>query len=1322
MVAAILLVANTPSAVGQGLETSVRESPSGTLVEFRFAWPTSLVAVVDSAKTREMSRGLAHAVTGGEVFVSRTIPVAGKTSVEVVASDYDEFSLQRSQTVAAGLLKELSGPVAELQSVGLQRRRMVGTVAVRTITYDNDRNVLRRYRRILVRVPGGTRASQKLLTSGQFSNPHLSVDRSVLADGRVFKLPIRAESVYKIDRAFLSAVGLNPDAIDPARVKVFGNGGAPLPALNSDPRPADLLPRPTLVTGGGDGSFDSGDAVYFYARSASGWRYNESTENWEHFVNPFSNESYVFVKIAADNGPTVRTIPFPAFDTPTPVTQVTGRHFVDADVFMWSKEHGSGLTWVSNPLQAGGKLDIMSGVQLAGFVGGAVRLTTRVAIKSNPPATVQFSSGTQVLGTVRATQIITPGAEQPTAAASTSVFDYTAPAGPVSISMSLGQQSGEPQAALDWLTLQYPQELRPTDGILRFSAPAAATGPHEFQFAGLESSARVWDVTDLSDIRRLETRPSGPGMRFQANLSTGGPPREYIAFDLAAARLLEPDLASEISPQNLHGIMDFPDFAIVSPPEFMSLATELAELRRSEGLSVVVVDVTKIYNEFSGGLPDMRAVRDYFKFLYDRAPDEESLLRYGLLFGDGHFDYRGLRSGVAQTPNLILPYETDESFHPDRSFTSDDYFGLLDDNEGVWAYLGFAFRSSERVDIGIGRLTVKTEQEARLVLDKIKRYESPESFGSWRGLYTFVADDAFTGATGNRVENDLHMQNIDSVAELVRREAEPAMNAKKIYAESFERVFFNEFRVPAAKEEILKTIRDGTLIVNYAGHGGPVGLAQEDLFTSADAAALTNGVKTPVFITATCSFGWWDIDDLESGAETLLLNPNGGAVAMLTTVRLVYTSSDTSSLNPGLNRALNRALFARDAEGKVARLGDAMVVTKNTSVGLLGNSRKFSLLGDPTMRLGVPAGTVSVDHVNETDLAAQTGRLPALERITLRGSVRHQDGSRDMSFDGRVEVTVFDAERRVPIQHRAFMPTPYYLIREDLIWRGTARVSAGEWVATFVVPKDISYSNDLGRVYAYASASGSHASGFTENVVVGGTATNPPDDLTGPEISLFLNDTTFVSGGLTTPDPTLIVRLFDESGINTVGAGVGHELLLVVNGNENAAVDVSSAFRSDENSYQRGSVEWKLPTLSAGRGSLSLRAWDVLNNSGNAALDFLVTESTDLEIRNVFNYPNPTSGRTRFVFEHNQPPGTSADVRIRIYTLNGRPIRTMEAEEVLPSGILGGGPVMVAWDGTDDDRDRVATGIYLYKVRVEVAAADGQRQVAEHIEKLAMIR
>jgi hypothetical protein len=1270
----------------------------------------------------QLSAAIIRSITAGELLASETIPVAANATAEIVAAEYDEVVVPVG-SAPRSLLRSLSSDIATLDGVGWQRKRLVGSVAVRPVYYDAASGRLRRYRRIVVRVAGGESANSKRLATGLFVNGHLSVERSVLADGAVYKVPIAEEGIFKIDRSFLSQLGLNPDNIEPNNVQVFGNGGAPLPALNSDPRPADLQERPVVAVGGGDGAFAEADGVFFYARGPSGWRFDAETSEWQHYVHPFSRQNYVFVRVGVGSSAKVEPTVFPNLQAPVVLTEVIGRHFVDPDVFIWSKEHGSGHTWVSNPIQSGGRFDIMSGVSLPGFAGGDIQMTSRVAIKSNPLATVQFAAGSQVLGSLTASRIISPGAEQPSAAVSTRSFSYlSAPAGPLSVTMTLLQQSNDPQAALDWLRLTYPQRLQAVDGVLRFSTPAAASGPQELRLGGFVSAPTVWDVTNPAAVRALEVRQGSGSFDLQIDLVGAAEPREIIAFDLTAARLLDSELATPVPAQNLHGLAGYPDFVIFTPPDFRAVANQLADRRRNEGLVVEVVDIQSLYNEFSGGVPDMRATRDYIKFLYDRAPDDENLIKYVLFLGDGHFDYRGLRTGIAQTPNHIFPYETEESYNPDRSYTSDDYFGLLDDGEGVWEYRGFGFTSFERMDVGIGRFPVRTVQEAQMMLDKVVSYESPETFGPWRGTYTYIADDAFTGATGNRPESDLHLQNIDSVAELVRQGLYPSINARKIYGESFERVFLNEFRIPDAKKEILKSIESGTLIVNYSGHGGPSGLAQEELFTKEDAAALTNRDKLSVFITATCSFGWWDIDDFESGAETLLLNPDGGAVAMLTTVRLVYTSSDTSSLNPGLNRALNTQLFRRDAAGLPVRLGDAMLGTKNTSVGLLGNSRKFNLLGDPTMRLGIPPRETTVDRVNGVDVNEGPGQLPALERITIAGSVRRVDGSIDDSFDGRVAITVFDAEREVPIRYRAFMPTPYYLVREDLIWRGSVRTSNGQYEATFVVPKDISYSNRSGRIFTYATNADGHAMGYTENVVVGGTSANPPDDSAGPEVSLFLNDTTFVSGGLTHPEPSLIVKLFDESGINTVGAGVGHELLLVVNGEESAAIDISSSFQAEENSFQRGAVQWDLSALQPGPGSVSVRAWDVLNNSSSETLEFLVSESTDLTIRNVYNYPNPTSGRTRFILEHNQLPGTLAEARVRIYSLNGRPIRTMEGSEILPAGSLGAGPVVAEWDGLDDDGDRVATGVYLYKVTLEVERPEGDRQIAEQIEKLALIR
>ena len=828
----------------------------------------------------------------------------------------------------------------------------------------------------------------------------------------------------------------------------------------------------------------------------------------------------------------------------------------------------------------------------------------------------------------------------------------------------------------------------------------------------------VWDVTDPRDIRSLGLQ----GGRVRLDRAGGERPRELVAFVEAAARTLTADRVAPVPNQDLHGIVGFPDLAIVAPAEFMEAAEELAEMRRAQGLTVAVATTAQVYNEFSGGIPDMRAVRDWFRFLYDRAGSDAEMLRFGLLFGDGHYDFRGLAAREGSLENWVFPFETAESLYTDGTYTSDDYFGLLDANEGEWTYSTYFGSTFERVDVGIGRLPAQSLAEARMLVEKIRRYESPETFGAWRTQYTFVADDGPTGLLGQQDDADLHVQNVDQVAELIRGGLYPEINIRKLYAESFDRVFLNGYRIPDAKAEVNAALNRGTLLFNYSGHGGPEGLAQEEIFTKEDAVALTNEDKLAIFITATCSFGWWDLQEFQSGAEALLLNPNGGAIALLTTVRLVYTSDDTTSLNAGLNRALNIELFRADQDGGPRFLGDALRATKNTPVGLQGNSRKFNLLGDPSMRIGLPTAGVAVETLNSTELESGSAQLRALDRVTLAGSVRDAGGVVDSGFNGTVNLTVFDAVRRVPLVKQRKMPTPYYEIREDLIWRGDVTVAAGRWSATFVVPKDISYSNQPGRVSAYAVSDTRQGLGFTESLLVGGTSDNPPDDRTGPEMRLFLNDTTFTAGETTPQTSELIVRLFDESGINTVGAGVGHEVLLVVDGNESDAEDISGGFRSEADSYQRGEIRWPLNLDNPGPGTLTVRAWDVLNNSATAELDYVVVEDEVLRLANVYNYPNPMSTRTRFVFEHNQPPGTPARVRVRIYTLNGTPVKTIATDEALPAGVLTSGPVQILWDGMDDDLDRLATGIYLYQLRVEVDQADGTTQATDVVEKLAVIR
>lgn len=1312
---------------------TIESTADGVVIEADVTWPASLREIADSAAITDLTSASARALSFGLPVVSETVALPNEVSpsVTLLAADYDELRLPSADSAAAA---EASGPVAWADGLGTSRRRPYVNVAFRLLTYDGAAQgdgTLRRYRRVRVAVTfRGTAADVPSLRVSSAANPHLDVTQSVLADGIVYKIPISRTGMYRIDRDFLASLpgqAPSPDTVDPDDVRIYGNGGQPVPAVNAAPRPADLLENPAYRIGGGDGRFDADDAVIFYGKAARGWTYDGG---WEHYTHPFSNENYYFLKITSEGDPaSVGAGSYPTYTVDETFESVEGRYVADFDEFMWSKENGTGHTWVTNTIRTGESRLLLDGVMLPGQEAGTVRFELRAAIRSNPIAQLRFDVDGRPVGSMRAPRSVTTSETAPIAAPDVASFSYSAVPEPLNLSMQFAPGAlNAPEAAADWVRVFYPKRLTAAGDSLHFSTPGGRTGRFEFVLRGYSAVPHVWDVTDPASIRRLGVSTTGDVHRVRVEVSDPSQPREVVAFRPAVARPLDATSARPVSSQNLHAAAATPDFIIVSPEAFRTAAEELAAYRRSDGLNVLVADIQEIYNEFAGGLQDVRGLRDFLRFHYDRGAAAGTPLRYVLLFGDGHYNYRNLGNETqqAELTNWIPPYETEESFDPNESYTSDDYYALLDEDEGVWEWPGrYDAVGTERMDVGIGRLPVQTPNEAAAMVEKIKHYENPATYGSWRTRYLFVADDAYNGIRPvQEPQPDLHTQNADVVAAILEDDY-AWMNLKKIYGISYTREFLNGWRLPGAERDLQSALTEGVLVMNYSGHGGEFSLAQEDLFTKEEAESMRNFDRMPIFVTATCSFGWWDLGSEQSAAEALLLNPRGGSIALMTTVRLVYTSSGINTLNVGLNRALAREMFEEDADGGPRRLGDVLLSTKNTFAGLQGNNRKFNLLGDPTLRVGFPDREATVETVNGTPVD-DLPNLRALEEVTVEGSVRTLSGQTDTSFDGQVNVTVFDAARRVEVPVRVAMPRDYYTVREDLIWRGIVPATAGRFRATFVVPKDISYSNERGRISAYARGTQSHAAGYTENTIVGGTAADPRDDAVGPDVALYLNDTTFVSGGMTPADPRLIVRLEDESGINTVGAGVGHEMLLVVDGDEQHAVDVSDRFESDPDSYRTGRVTYSFDEypveLADGPHSLSLRAWDVVNNSTTEMLDFYISSSEDVVLQNVYNYPNPTSGHTRFVFEHNQPTGTTADVEIRIYTLAGRPIRTIEPEEALPSGVLSAGPVQVPWDGRDEDLNPLASGIYLYKVRVAADGMDGERHVSERIEKLAIIR
>ncbi len=1272
-----------------------------------------------------------------EVSESLDLPSLVQPSVRVLEAEYDEFTFDP--------VRWPGEEAAVIVGLGLTRKRPVATLVARLVTYDTASERLRRYRRMRIEVKYPVSQGPNELYKSS-DNPHLDVNRSVLADGGFFKIAISETGMYRIDRTFLESLPgleISVENIDPEKIRVFGNGGTPVPARNSEPRIADLIENQVFVQGGGDGSFDEGDAIWFFGKGPTGWFSKQLTDSrgrpildqnselireWSHYVHPFDSTNYYFLDIGTTESQTYVQENYSDIPATAVLSEVEGRFFLDLDEYLWGREGGhSGHTWVSTLIPgAGPGRTVLQNTELPGLTSGTLRYQIRTAIQSNPTASLQFRDENRVLHTIS----YGPNSNAPTTPiARSGIAEFEQPVSTnqsLTLTADLEDQIGGPQAALDWVRVFYPKALQAGDTPLYFSTPVAQTGTYTFVLQGFSSAPLVLDITEPGAYRWLGVERQGNAFLVQTTAVSLDQPRELIAFTPDHVQSMNSAVvcgsACNVAPQNLHGIQSWPNFIIVSPSLFFDQARTLADRRRAEGMTVEVVDIRQIYNEFSGGQQDVRGLRDYLKFIYDRSPDEERLLKYVLLFGDGHFDYRDLDPS-ATFPNLIPPFETEESWNPETSYTTDDYFGLLDDNEGLWPFARGVFTGSnadlnERVDVGIGRFTVHTVEEAQLMIDKIVHYENPATYGQWRNRYLFLADDGPTGTTGLQNDRDLHTQNTDVVAVSVKKMA-PEVNQKKIYAISYDREFLNTWRIPKARQDLLSSIDEGALVVNFSGHGGERALAQENLFTVEDSRTLQNYDMLPIFITATCSFGRWDLANEQTGAEELLLNPAGGAIALLTTVRTVYTSGDARTLNVGLNVALNEELFQREPDHLLPRLGDALRRTKNRRVGYEGNNRKFNLLGDPTLRLGLPADHATITHINGEDLRTTTGKMRALERIELKGEIQNPDGTIKTSFDGTVSLIVYDALRQVliPPEIYRYMPQPYYEVREDLIWRGRTRVVKGEFTARFVVPKDISYTNQPGKITLYAQGASEHLNGYSQQFIVGGTSDDTANDAKGPEIELFLGDETFTSGGFAPAQPQLFARIYDESGINTVGAGIGHEMLLVLDENEIDAINIGNRYESDEDSFQSGSVSYSFEeALTSGPHKLSLRAWDVLNNSGEATLDFVVTDTEELVIRNVFNYPNPTTGPTRFVFEHNQVPGTGVKVRVRVYTLAGRPIRTLETEELLPAG-----PMQILWDGLDNDYARLSPGVYLYKLRAETVGAEAQH-VAEIIEKLAIVR
>jgi hypothetical protein len=1111
---------------------------------------------------------------------------------------------------------------------------------------------------------------------------------SVLAMGNWHKISIAAPGIYKIDLPFLTSLGINTASLSSSSVRLFGNGGQMLPEKPVDTKPDDLIENALWVEDGGDGLLNGSDYLLFYAPGAHTWIKDSANKSFHHQKNTYSDTSYYYLTVG-QNGKRIATI---NLTTPpnTTVTQGTQRWFYELDTvnFLSSGRQWYGEEFSNNGGKSLSRTYTLNMPNIQAVPATIVSSCVARSFGSNSRFNININNQ-------QAMQIEVPatgnGSYDAFAMAAQSTATFSTAQSPLSVRFDYTPGSAGSQGWLDWFEILARIDLSMTGNNQLMFRDWNSVGPGKvgsFIIKNAPADIQVWDITNSLEPVRMQGFMNGSEWRFVNECSRL---HEYIAFSNTG--YLTPVKVGAVPNQNLHGSA-MPQYLIITHPNLLGQAQRLAQYHQQrDNLASLVVTVNQVYNEFSSGSPNPTALRDFVKMFYDRAGgDSTKAPKYLLLFGDASFDYR---ARISNNTNLVPAWESPVSLDPLSTYTSDDYFGLLGDNDdinGTGTYL---------LDIGIGRIPAKNEREAQAIVDKIIAYNDAKSLGPWRNECTFVVDDE---------DNNLHVQDAELMTQAVQAAA-PQENMDKIYLDAFKQESSSAgSRYPAVNLAINNKIFNGTLVWNYTGHGGYRRLAEEVVLDQDIINAFNNPQKLPLFITATCDVAPYDNPLVNSIGENLLLREKTGAIALMTTTRLVFAFS-----NRIMNENYLKTAFQKKPDSSYRSLGEAVRQAKNVTYNFLGdviNNRKFTLLGDPALTIAFPGYKVTTTAINGQAVTNTPDTLKALSEYTISGTVQDNAGNTLNDFNGTIYPTIFDKVQTInTLGNDAGSLAVPIQVQKNILFKGKATVNSGRFSFSFIVPKDISYQFGNGKISYYADNGSKDGNGVLTNIIIGGSGNSITDPL-GPSIKAYLNDEKFVNGSITNDRPVLLVKLADSSGINILGTGIGHDLVATLDNDQKNEYVLNEFYESDLNNYRQGTVRFQLPVLAPGMHTLTIKAWDVANNSGEATLDFRVINEPNFALDHVLNYPNPFTTNTTFWFEHNRP-GEELLIRIQVYTITGKLVKNINKTIFSP----GNRSSDVQWNGRDEFGDKIGRGVYIYRLRVQTA--DGK--AAEKLEKLFIL-
>ena len=1080
---------------------------------------------------------------------------------------------------------------------------------------------------------------------------HSYAERSVLADGHWVKIRVSESGVCRMSFSELRSAGL-----EPSQVRVFGYGGAQKEQDFSKPNIDDLPQVPVYV---------GEDYILFYVQGPISWTYNGS--RFAHTRNTYSDFGYYLLSDDAGD-----MLLFPEAEavsgSPTDVTYYSYYQVQDEDSVNLIDRTG---------VSGGGRT--FYGEQFAAGQTRTFTFSTPYANGDNSSVYIDMAANAATTSTVKAKLNNT---------SSKSIYISSIPdhytfgvAGTISMNGASEEQNqrvtiqfvNSNASALAWLNyieITTPSELVMTGSYMgiRSLVNRNTTNPVRFLLRNTTASTQIWDVTDLAAIQRMPTTMVDDQLAWVGTQADGV--HEYIAVNTDGTKFVQAEVVGEVKNQNLHALSNI-DYIIICPEGYEDVSEDLAKAHEAkQAITYAIVTDQQVYNEFSSGTPDATAYRWLMKMLYDRAKNGIGQQpRWFLLMGHGTFDNRKLlrNSGTS----LLLTYQSKNSVNEIKAYATDDYFAYLDDNEG-------AIDTQGRMDIGVGRLPVESLDEARTTVDKLIQYIRNEQTGKWKNQLVYLADDG---------ENGTHTETAEKSAELVRIK-NPDFIVHKIFLDAYpQEVNASGESYPLAKNRVLNLLKNGVLFFNYSGHGGYNAITNESILNLKDIAGMTN--KNQAFwLFATCNFAQCDAGK-RSAAETAVLNPKGGAIGILAATRTVYASQNTN-----LNRSVCDTLFGHsDVFHYDMTLGEAISIGKNL-LGSDENKLAYVLLGDPCMRLNYPTD-YHVETLTEMDT------LNALSVQHVEGRIIDEDLNTVSDFNGKVDITIYDKMQSIPTRDNDNAGgDPRVIAYNDYpntIFSGATDVKDGLFNYTFMVPKDIRYNFDNGRIVYYAVTADSletaEAVGHFEQFIIGGTGSTVAIDTIGPEMEIYLNSPAFRNGDKTYATPRFFANLYDKNGINTAGAGLGHDLMLIIDDDPKMIYSLNEYFTAANNSYQAGQVSYLMEELANGPHSLTFRAWDLLNNSTTKSLNFIVEAGLDPSIYNVTTYPNPVqqSGVVHLIVNYDQPDEL-IETEIYLYNTAGQMVYSHKQDN--PDAVSINLPSL-----------GLNTGVYIYSVKIKSASS-----------------